>query len=269
MQTVAINRVRILVAMATTAMLFLSDSHGVASAASACQSNPYHWYASATAPTGAGTADGSNIAEMMPKTYYTGANTTTDEAAWVVNGYWANQNASPTNNYAHNGGFELGWFQGVWPYSASYVYYSSPHAYMTSFNGTYGAILNSTALPKNGDLIYFQLGWVDTLCNDNRVWDAQTGVNYYQSSTCSTSTSSEVPTPRFNYSQGEVASSVAGDNQGSWMGGNSGSGIVTLAQYQSASDHSYHNWGSYSTCSDLPYWITGNTAGNTWINGGP
>jgi hypothetical protein len=156
---------------------------------------------------------------------------------------------------------------GEWPYSSSYSYYYSPHGYATTFNGTYGSILNTSDLPDHDDL-QFLVSWVDTTCPDNSIVDLTTNTTYYLSTSCYSSQSIEVPTPRDNMSQGEIASTVSGDPEGSWMGGNSGSGVISYGYDQSISDHDFYAWGSYTTCNNSPYWIDTTADANAWKNGG-
>ena len=238
------------------------SSPGVASA-TACQTGGSNWYGRAIAPVGAGTAEGSAMLESMPATYYAGVNATSDEATWMINSTWAYQNE--IGNYTSNGAWELGWFQGIWPYSPSHPFYYAPHAYATTFNGYSGAILNASDLPMNGDYVQYLVSYVGSSCPGNSVWDENTSTYYYQSNSCSGS-SIIIPTPRFAQSQGEVADGT-GNPQGTDMGGNGGNGLQSSASYQALSNNGWYNWGSFSTCNNSPYWITSNSS-NSWTNGG-
>jgi hypothetical protein len=225
-----------------------------------------HWWGLAQASLGAGTAEGSYITEPMPTTYFSASNASNDEATWVINTTWVGANQA--GNDASNGSFEVGWFQGTWPYSPSYPFYHEPHAYETTFGATVGLILNTSDLPFNGNNLRFLIEYVDTSCPTTTVYDLTTSVYYYQTNTCFGNNSIVIPTPRFVQSQGEVSTVSSGGNGGTWMGGNSGNGLLTKAYYQSFSDNNFYAWGSVNaTCNNLPYWIT--VAGsNSLKNGG-
>jgi hypothetical protein len=261
------KRLRYLLCGAVLVAGILLGTPSRSTAQSTCATRGQNWYGLANAPVGAGTADGAYIRELMPQSYYAGTDATSDEAVWVVNNTWLYNNYQ--GNYSENGGWELGWFMGVWPYSTSYQYYYNPHGYDTIFNGAFGSILNVSDLPTNGDSVEYLVSWVDTTCPYNEIVDLYTNTIYYQTAGCYTSSSIEVPTPRDNQSQGEIASKVSGDPEGSWMGGNSGSGVTSHADYQAISDHNFYPWGSYSMCDNSPYWIENSSEGsNAWKNGG-
>jgi hypothetical protein len=50
-----------------------------------CNNDAHHWYGRATAPVGAGTSDGASMFEVMPTSYYAGADVTSDESIWTAN----------------------------------------------------------------------------------------------------------------------------------------------------------------------------------------
>lgn len=258
---------RVAVASAVAALLVVAGTQTAAHATSSCPNGNQNWYARATAPTNAGTSDGSNIIESMPDagTYNVGAQGGTDEAAWVVNYTWLAENAAGDD--ASNGGFEIGWFMGIWPYATSYTYYYNPHPYYTTFNGTNGTLMSSNDLPENGDSVRYLSGYDDTTCPNLDVFNVTTGDDIVNSGFCTDNNGIIVPTPRDNLSQGEVASNDPGNQESAWMGGNDGNGLDSTGHYQDDSNHNYYNWGSFATCSNTPFWIN-TVSSNEWENGG-
>jgi hypothetical protein len=255
---------RLAIAAATASLLVLAATQGAAGAVTQCPTDGYHWYGAATAPVVAGTSNGSYITEVMPFGYHVGSQGGVDEATWVTNSgcLTANENG----NYTCNGAWELGWFQGDWFYATSYTYYYNPHAYDTTFDGHLGYLLSQSDLPEGGYNTRYLLGGVDTTCPYRQIYNLTAQTEFYHSTSCFGS-SIVVPTPRDNYSQGEVASTQLLNDEGGWMGGNNGNGLVSYGYYEQYSSGNYYPWASFSTCDNTPYWITTQSA-NSWENGG-
>jgi hypothetical protein len=86
-------------------VVIVSTMPSVAAADGTCGTGGLNWYGRATAPTGAGSADGAYITELMPASYHAGSDATSDEAAWVINYTWADDNYN--QDYTWNGGSDL------------------------------------------------------------------------------------------------------------------------------------------------------------------
>ena len=234
-------------------------------AVATCPTTGINWYGRASAPTNSGTSNGDYIQEAMPASYYAASGAATDEAVWSINMVWANKNMKE-HDYQYNGAFELGWFMGEWPYASSYTFYHNPHGYYTIWDGVAGVIPNDSDIPDH-DVMRFRLGYTNTACPILLIYDVTTTVNYWAITSCPASYNPIIPTPREDISQGEVADAT-GSPQGTWMGGNSGSGVRSTAWYQSYSNDDYYPWGSYSMCDNSPYWIQAINSTNEWKNGG-
>lgn len=210
-----------------------------------CTTDRSHWYGRAVNTTaGTGQTLGTEIVTTMPRSYFAPKGTTTDEAGWIAS---ARSLASS---------FELGWFNGRWPYPGMGfgTQFTTPHGYSTTNDGAKGTILTG-ALTK-GDKLEFESA------------DAKDGVTVtiedltkkrllYGISLVLT-----ISAPRVNFSQGEVTI-----KKGAWMGGNGGKGSVVTGYYQVPGTASFVKFHSFGMCDNKPYFIKRTGAGQ-WQNGG-
>ena len=182
---------------AALTLLLVYGTQSAAYAVSSCpNSGSQNWWGRAQAATGAGTSDGSYITESMPQagTYHIGSQGGTNEASWVVNWTWLANNAG--GDYSSNGGFEIGWFMGVWPYASSYTYYYNPHPYNTTFDGHVGDLMSTSDLPENGDTVRYLSGYDDTRCPSLDIYNLTTSNDITNHDVCYSGNSIIVPTPR-------------------------------------------------------------------------
>lgn len=264
-------RVVMVLATITVLTVLLAPTVALADDPTTCPTDGNHWYGRATAPVGAGTAYGSYIIEYMPTGgYYTGSEVLTDEAAWVENQTWIANNSD--GDTSSNGSWELGWFQGNWPYGLSGQYFYAPHAYYTTFAAYAGHIylISDDDVPfTNNDEVRYLVGDTETNCPYRQIFDLTTQTEFYRSTSCF-SDAIIIPTPRDIMSQGEILnnSGYGSGDEGSYMGGDSGYGLETNAFYQAASDGDWYAWSAgYAECDNSPYWISYEDS-NSWLNGG-
>ena len=212
----------------------------IALAQSVCGTRGYNWYGQAT--SGTGSTEGTRMTINMPANYYAPGETTSDEAAWLID-------FSIASPGVPNSGTELGYFTGYFPYNG--LTYGSPVAYYTINDGGTGYVPNATAIPASTQQAFTISLYGGDLSAPTFAEDISYSVDY----------------PRTNMSQGEIASQVQYNDGSAWMGGNSGGGTTAWGYYQPSGNPNLYAWGSFTMCDNSPYWIYSKAA-NSWKNGG-
>jgi len=217
-----------------------------------CDTDRSHWYGRATNTTSK-TSDtiGTGITTTMPGSYYAPKGSTDDEAGWIAH-------PAGLATQAPHSAFELGWFQGLWPYPGTDygMQFSFPQGYETINNGAKGGVLTG-ALPKGHEVEF------DSAAANFAISVSITEVKP-KHLIFGADTHYKVSFPRENFSQGEVTV-----KKGAWMGGNDGKGSVLSGYYEvpPSGGGGFLKWHSFTMCDNSPYFIK-SKGSNEWQNGG-
>lgn len=244
--TIAITLILVSIPSATLAS---ADGPAV-SGISKCPTNGKHWYGRAVNTTAhTSSTAGTEIIVNMPSSYFAPKGSTTDEAGWIFNIRRLIQGL-PASSY------ELGWFNGRWPYPGmGYgTQFTTPHGYSTTDDGKQGVIL--TGKLAKGHKLEFEsadagegvTGTIKDLTAKHLLYGNSLVL--------------KISTPRGNLSQGEVTIKT-----GAWMGGNGGKGSVVTGYYQVPDTANFVKFHSFGMCDNKPYFIKRKGTGQ-WQNGG-
>lgn len=175
----------------------------------------------------------------------------TNEAAWLV------------NKFDVNNSLEGGYFTGYWPYDGGFPDYYHYEAYFTTRNGNPGYLHGRDGAglltPGHPHALIVRNDGIVT------VKDYTTGVYH------NFSTAGYVVSAGQNFSQGEVFDSLAISSNyagTTWMNsGVPGNNLQGWWSNNPGNFSQYYLWGAYQTCSNAPYYISGDSVSN-WNNYG-